>query len=301
MAPPANRRPGYSRRAQYGTFLAYVVGALGVLVGGVFLLAGLANHGAFAGWRSTAADVTAAPGRAGASLRAEAGAMAATVAGFVTSGPENARLRREVAVARVQLAKAAAQADENRRLKALLTLDGLAPPPVAHGWLIGSSATSTRRFATVSAGANQGVAVGMPVVTPLGLVGRVLEVGRRTARVLLVTDSESVVPVRRASDGVPAFASGKADGTLQIRLISLGINPLKVGDALVTSGSGGLYWPGTPLAVVTQLTKDGAQARVLADPAASELVTVQPAWNPVDDPTLPPAVPPAKPKARKAG
>ena len=80
-----------------------------------------------------------------------------------------------------------------------------------------------------------------------------LEAGRATSRVLLITDGESVVPVRRASDGIAAFAQGNADGTLQIRLISLGINPLKRGDALVTSGSGGLYRPGTPIAVSRRL------------------------------------------------
>ena len=66
--------------------------------------------------------------------------------------------------------------------------------------------------------------------------------GRFTSsRVLLLTDSESVVPVRRAKDDVVAFAEGRADGSLRLRLINLGVNPIKVGDVFVTSGSGGLY------------------------------------------------------------
>ena len=96
---------------------------------------------------------------------------------------------------------------------------------------------------------------------------------------LLITDTESVVPVRRASDGVPAFATGRGDGTLQLRLINLGTNPLKVGDAFVTSGSGGLYWPDTAIAVVTRLTRDGAIARALSDPGTTEFVQVQPLWE----------------------
>jgi rod shape-determining protein MreC len=119
----------------------------------------------------------------------------------------------------------------------------------------------------------------MPVRSPLGLVGRVLETGDRTARVLLITDTESLVPVRRARDGVPAFAAGRGDGTLQLRLINLGTNPLKVGDAFVTSGSGGLYWPNTAVAVVTRLTRDGAFARALSDPGTTEFVEVQPLWE----------------------
>ena len=133
----------------------------------------------------------------------------------------------------------------------------------------------------------------MPVRAPLGLIGRVLEVGRRTARVLLITDTESVVPVRRAADGVPAFAQGRADGSVQIRLISLGVNPLKRGDVMVTSGSGGLYRPGVAVAVVASLTRDGAVARVLSDPAASELVVVEPVWQePSDVPVAAPTKPP---------
>jgi rod shape-determining protein MreC len=99
------------------------------------------------------------------------------------------------------------------------------------------------------------------------------------------------VPARRASDGIPAFAQGRGDGRLQLRLISLGINPLKKGDVFVTSGSGGLYRPGIALAVVTEITRDGAIAGVLSDPAATEFVVVEPMWAPQPEPT---AAPPAK-------
>jgi rod shape-determining protein MreC len=90
--------------------------------------------------------------------------------------------------------------------------------------------------------------------------------------------------VRRAKDGVAAFATGRGDGSLQIRLINLGINPLKKGDILVTSGSGGLYRPGTAVAAVTELTRDGAIARVLSDPAATEYVVIEQIWAPAARP-----------------
>jgi rod shape-determining protein MreC len=66
---------------------------------------------------------------------------------------------------------------------------------------------------------------------------------------------------------------------LQIRLISLGINPLKRGDAFVTSGAGGLYRPGTPIAIVDAITRDGAIAKLVSDPSTSEFVAVEPVWN----------------------
>lgn len=279
MAPSSNRRTGSSRRAQYATFLAYVSAFAGVVAGVVMLLLSNGNASAFSGLRSGASDTVAPAADAAAASRSEARDVWSALRGYFTYGVQVARNERELALARVKLAEADALRDENRRLKALLELREQEPAPVAAARLIASTSTSTRRFALLGAGAAQGVAVGMPVRSPEGLVGRVLEVGQRTARVLLITDTESVVPVRRATDGVPAFATGRGDGTLQLRLINLGTNPLKPGDAFVTSGSGGLYWPGTAIAVVTRLTRDGAIARALSDPGMTEFVQVQPLWD----------------------
>lgn len=297
MAPPPNRRTGFSRRAQYTTFFGYLAAGLGALVGGGLLIASLADSSRFSAVRTTATDATAPVAKAAAASRAEGAGVLGAISGYFAAGRQNAALRQEVERARVKLVEAQAIAEENRRLKELLGLTKQDPRPVAVAMLIGSTSSSTRRFATISAGSRQGVAIGMPVRSPLGLVGRVLEVGGSTARVLLITDTESIVPVRRASDGVPAFATGRADGTLQLRLINLGINPLKRGDVVVTSGSGGLYRPGTAVAVVDRLLSDGAIARVLSDPSASEYVTVEQVWNPA----LPPApAAPAAPAKRDA-
>lgn len=294
MAPPPNRRTGFSRRAQYTTFFGYLAAGLGALVGGGLLIASLADSSRFSAVRTTATDATAPVAKVAAAGRAESAGVLSAISGYFAAGRQNAALRQEVERARVKLVEAQAIAEENRRLKELLGLTKQDPRPIAVAMLIGSTSSSTRRFATISAGSRQGVAVGMPVRSPLGLVGRVLEVGSSTARVLLITDTESVVPVRRASDGIPAFASGRADGTLQLRLINLGINPLKRGDVVVTSGSGGLYRPGTAVAIVDKLLSDGAIARVLSDPSASEYVTVEQVWNPALQPATAAAAAPAE-------
>ncbi|MBC2669406.1 rod shape-determining protein MreC [Novosphingobium piscinae] len=278
MAPPTSRRTGFSKRAQYGTFLGYVAAFAGMLAGAAVLVVAFINKDAFGGLRGMASDVAAPAGRTVAAGRAGAQDLGAILGGFLTSGATHARMRREIELARTRLAEAAALADENRHLRALLGLREVPERPVAFARMIASTASSTRRFATVSAGARQGVQVGMPVRTPTGLIGRVLEVGGSTARVLLVTDPESVVPVQRARDGVPALAQGHGDGTLQLRLVNLGLNPLKPGDVFVTSGSGGLYAPGTIVAVVVELTRDGAIARVLGDPATADYVAIYPVY-----------------------
>jgi rod shape-determining protein MreC len=281
MAPPPNRLTGFSRRAQYTTFFGYLAAVLGALAGGGLLIASLNDSSRFAAVRSAASDATAPVATAAATGRTEGRNFFDILSGYFAAGRQNSALRREVELARIKLAEAQAVADENRRLKELLGLARADEKPVAIAILVGSSSSSTRRFATLSAGSRHGVTIGMPVRSPMGLVGRVLEVGAATSRVLLITDAESIVPVRRASDGVPAFATGRADGTLQIRLINLGLNPLKPGDVFVTSGSGGLYRPGTAVAVVDKLLSDGAIARVLSDPAASEYVMVEPIWSQV--------------------
>ncbi len=282
MAPPGNRRSGHSRRAQYTTFFGFVIAICGALLGGAMLLVSSSNSSAFSSARGLVGDAAAPAGHTAARVRSSSHGLYDTIAGYFTSGQRVARMEREIALARTRQAEADGLRDENRKLKALLGIKDSEPRPVVTTRLIGSTSTSTRRFALLGAGANQGVRVGMPVRSPIGLVGRVLETGANSSRVLLITDGESVVPVRRASDGIPAFATGRADGTLQIRLINLSINPLHKGDAFVTSGSGGLYWPNTAIAVVTDVTHDGAIARPISDPASTEYVAVEPLWEAVE-------------------
>lgn len=292
MAPPTTRRSGFSRRAQYGVFTGYVVAGIGALVGAVLLGISLFSPDAFSGLRTTASDAAAPVGEAVTAGRSGRRGVVESISAYIAAGSKNAELRQEVELARVRLAEARAIKAENIRLKALLGLYDEDVKPLAIARLIGSTSSSTRRFAYISAGRDDGVEPGMPVRSPNGLVGRVYEAGDHSARVLLLTDSESMVPVRRAGDNVVAFAEGRADGTLRLRLINLGINPLKPGDVFVTSGAGGLFRPGIAVAVVARTTKDGAIAQVLSDPVATGFVAIEPVWQPeaiktVNIPALP--------------
>lgn len=280
MAPPKIRQSGHSKKAQLSAFTGYLAAAAGTLIGAVLLVVALSRPGTFSDVRSEATDVVAPLGEAGAVARNGGQGFFESIAGYFRAGSQNARLRREAEVAHVRLAEAEALATENRELKALLELDEGEIRPVAYARLVGSTFSSARRLAFLSAGRDDGVAPGMPVRSPLGLVGRVLEAGDSSARVLLLTDSTSIVPVRRAQDDVAGFAEGRADGTLRIRLNNLGINPLEAGDVFVTSGAGGIYRPGIAVAVVERTTRDGAIARLLANPAAIPYVAVDPVWQP---------------------
>jgi len=276
MAPP---KSSSNRKAQLSVFTGYVVAGAGALIGAALLIISLWQPQALAGLRSMASDATSSVGQAGAATRTGGQSFFSAIAGYYRAGSKNAELEEEMKIARVRLAEAEALKRENARLKATLGLREGEAKPVALARLIGSTSSSTRRFAYLSAGSNQGVQVEMPVVSPMGLVGRVLEVGANSSRVLLLTDSESMVPVRRAKDDVVAFAEGRTDGTINLRLINLGLNPLKPGDVFVTSGAGGLFRPNVAVAVAQVITRDGAIARVLSNPAATDYVSVEPVWK----------------------
>lgn len=280
MPPPSARNAGTNKRAQLGVFAGYLIAGVGALIGAVLLVLSMLNPGAFAGLRSMATDAVAPAGSAGAAGRTGGRGFFQSIEGYYRAGSLNAELLREVEIARTKLAEAEALKQENARLKAVLKLAQSDLAPVAIARLIGSTSSSARRLGYISAGRNQGVRPGMPVTSPIGLIGRVVESGANSSRVLLLTDSESMIPVRRASDDLVAFAEGRSDGSLRLRLINLGVNPIKKGDIFVTSGAGGMFRPGTAVAMATQLTRDGAIAQLLSNPAATDVVIVEPVWQP---------------------
>jgi rod shape-determining protein MreC len=279
MAPPGSRRSGTNKKAQLGVFTGYVVAGLGALFGIALLTISFLRPETFDGLRSMAADVASPAGEAGAAGRTESQGFFAAIAGYYRAGSRNADLEREMQVARVRLAEAEALRQENERLKAVLRISEGDTKPVAVARLIGSTSSSVRRIGYISAGRADGVRPGMPVTSPTGLVGRVLEAGARSSRVLLLTDSESMVPVRRAKDNTVALAEGRSDGSLRLRLVNLGINPIKTGDVFVTSGAGGLFRPNIAVAVAQRITRDGAIAQMLSNPAATDVVVVEPIWQ----------------------
>lgn len=299
MAPPAHRRSGVNKKAQLGVFTGYVVAGAGALFGAALLTISLLRPETFNGLRTMASDAAAPIGAAGASGRTNSQDFFESIAGYYRAGSRNAELEEEIRVARVRLAEADAVRQENARLKAVLGLASDDTEAVAVARLIGSTSSSARRLGYISAGRDDGVRPGMPVTSPMGLVGRVLEAGSASSRVLLLTDSESMVPVRRATDNVVAFAEGRSDGSLRLRLVNLGINPIKKGDVFVTSGAGGMFRPGTAVAIATEITRDGAIAQLLSNPAATDVVVVEPIWQPEAVEAL--QGPPPEPSAAPAG
>ena len=105
-----------------------------------------------------------------------------------------------------------------------------------------------RHFVVLDKGKRDGVYVGQPVLDADGLMGQVIEVGSTSSRVLLVTDITHAVPVRVIRNGVRAIVEGSGkQNQLNLRQVSF-TTDIKVGDVLVTSGLGGRFPEGYPVA-----------------------------------------------------
>ena len=281
MAPVRDRRTGFSRRRQYGVFLGYVFAVAGVAVGAALLLASAFNPPLFAGLRMSVAAVTT-PVSTGLAVgvRAITGAPQAVGDFFLVYG-RNRAMAEQLRQQHVLLTRARTLRYENRRLRALLAVRERAAQPVVSARLVSSTAASGRRFALLNAGRFSGVLPGMPVRGPAGLVGRVVETGPNAARILLLVDPESIVPVRRTSDGAPAIAAGRGDGSLDIRSVYTTNVRFKAGDLFVTSGTGGLYPPDVPVARVSRDGADTVQARPLSVPDTLDFALVERPYMPV--------------------
>jgi len=291
MASPQHRRPGFSRRARLGLFTAYVAAVAGLIVGiGLIILSRVDPIG-YASLRAVATDITAPITGAGRAVVRGAGSVADNVGAYWNAGGQNRALREELERARPKLVQARATEFENRRLKQLLRLSEVAHPPIATVRVIGSTATSSRRLATITAGRNMGVRPGQPVRSVDGLVGRVAEVGFTTARIVLLTDAGNTVPVKLVRNGVPALATGRGDGRIELRALIAGETPFRRGDLVVSSGTGGIYPPNIPVAVIASADGDTAVAAPLADPARLDFAVVLDVFHP-DMPPLPPTVRP---------
>lgn len=279
MARPAHRRPGQSRKAQYSLFAAYVIAVTGALGGLLLAILSVADPVGFRTLRGASQEAAAPVARTAHSVTGSLSGIDDSISAYVSAGTQNRRLRKQIVEMRRQLVETSALKEENRQLRALLKLQESETGAVANGFLISSTSTSTQRVALLSVGARQGVASGMPVRGADGLIGRVLSVSPTVGRVLLLTDSDNIVPVRRARDGLPAVASGRGNGYLDIRTLNVANNPFRPGDILVTSGTGGLYPPNIPVAIVVRRQTDGALARPLADPAKVDAVAVLPPYR----------------------
>lgn len=176
---------------------------------------------------------------------------------------ENARLRAENERLREWQATALALEQENERLRDLLNAPRLAARRIATARAVGVTGGPFARSIIVNIGRRHGLIGNEPAVDALGLVGRVVSVGANASRVLLVTDLNSRIPVRIQRTGAQAIARGRNDRFLTLAFLPPDAD-IMAGDAVVTSGDGGIFAPGILLGHIAETAADEVLLRPVA-------------------------------------
>lgn len=153
--------------------------------------------------------------------------------------------------------------------------------------VIGIDQMALRRTITINRGTRDGITIGMPVTTGKGLVGRIIDVGVNSARVLLITDRDSAVSARLQSTRAVGSVRGQTSGSLRMEMIPIG-DAVRVGDLVITSGLGGNFPPDIVIGVVTSIRQfefelaQEAELTSLIDFDSLEFVLVITSFEPVD-------------------
>ncbi len=184
---------------------------------------------------------------------------------------ENESLRTENLVLKRKLQLNASLAAENVRLRQLLNSADTLEDRVLIAEVIGRSPDPMMHQLIVNRGLAHGVYKGQAIVDAKGLMGQVVEVGQRSAKVLLITDSTHALPVQINRNGEQLIAEGLGGHTYEISLPYVP-NTLDIveGDMLVSSGLGRRFPVGYPVAEVVEVVKDPSRqfAKVITRPMA---------------------------------
>jgi rod shape-determining protein MreC len=184
------------------------------------------------------------------------------------------RASARLAAQSAQAARAASLAQENERLRALLSLrEAIAARTQAAEILYEASDPFSRKV-FVDRGLAQGVVAGAPVLGEAGVLGQVTRLYPLTAEVTLLVDKDGAIPVLNTRTRQRSVAFGGLQlpgggGALELRFLPANAD-VRVGDALVTSGLDGVYPPGLPVARVAEVQRraEAGFARILLEPAA---------------------------------
>ncbi|MBU6507975.1 MAG: rod shape-determining protein MreC [Alphaproteobacteria bacterium] len=161
---------------------------------------------------------------------------------------------------------------ENEELRNLVKFAPQGAVSSVAAQVIADSGGAFLRNILVNVGQSEGVTRGQPALTGDGLVGRVIELGDRTARILLLTDINSHIPV--VVEGTHERAMLNGDNSDQPRLVYFQPKtPVKPGDHIVTSGSGGVFPPDLPVGVVVSVN-GVIRVEPYADLARLEMVRI---------------------------
>lgn len=162
---------------------------------------------------------------------------------------------------------------ENETLRGLLSFVPDRDPGFVTARVIADSAGSFANSLILNAGDRAGIRKGQAAVSGEGLVGRVADVGRRSSRLLLVTDINSRIPIMVQPGGARAIMAGNNTGMPKLVHLSPGFS-VAAGDRVVTSGHGGAFPQGLPVGVVASNDENGIAVQPYTDQERLQYVRI---------------------------
>src|SRR3989344_7202419 len=191
-----------------------------------------------------------------------------TTRGTLRVDNEKLLAERQALLAKLQQFEALEQ--ENQRLRQMLVSAAQVADRAITAELVEVSAEPFTRKVVVAKGSQDGVYVGQSVIDAHGIMGQVTQVAGRVCRVTLITDSGHAIPVLDNRSGLRALVFGTGDpDTLKVPYLTASTD-IKVGDLLVSSGMGGTFPAGYPVAQVVKIVNDPNESflDITAKPAA---------------------------------
>ncbi|MCF8029426.1 MAG: rod shape-determining protein MreC [Desulfohalobiaceae bacterium] len=168
---------------------------------------------------------------------------------------ENEQLRQRIQDLKIRAMRLRSRADEAERLRELLSFS---PPPdwsCTGSRIVGEqiSPSDVLETVTLNKGHSDLVRPDMPALTPAGLVGKILKTSPHFSKLVLLTDPNSRIPVISSNHRSKAILKGRgADAALSLEYVARN-SPLSEGEIVVTSGLGGIFPKGIPVARITQI------------------------------------------------
>jgi len=127
--------------------------------------------------------------------------------------------------------------------------------------------------ALLSGGNNNGIKKDQAVISENGLLGRVVDAGDNSARILLLSDINSRVPVITESTHEKSILIGTNTETPSLAYLTAD-NKIKVGERIITSGDGGIFPKGIPVGVVSSIEKNNVTVQPFVDATSTQYVSV---------------------------
>jgi rod shape-determining protein MreC len=178
---------------------------------------------------------------------------------------ENLELTARLRLANLQLQRFAALEDENRRLRDMRENSAGVAERVLVASILNVDLDPFRHRVLVDKGAVDGAFKGQAVLDAEGIFGQVAQVHARTAEVILISDAEHAIPVQSNRSGLRTIAVGTGDsGQMSLPFVTVE-SDLKVGDLLMSTGIGGVFPRGYPVAEVIRVERSPAATFAVVD------------------------------------